>query len=677
MASASGPPPAEQQTALSADAQFTPYVLPGQSLPEVTLKALVLGAILSVVFGVANAYLALKYGMTVSASIPAAVMSMAILRTMFKRVSVLENNIVQTVGSAGESLAAGITFTIPAFFIWSSSERLASLGYAHEVTTLQIFILSMLGGTLGILFMIPLRRYLVHKEHGKLAFPEGTACAEIIIAGEEGGSKAKHVFLGLGIGAVYKALMNGVRLWPESLEHHLTKFLKGGVLSIEATPALFGVGYILGPRVAGYMLSGAALGYLGIGPLLSFIGSFLPEGVAIPPATTADTHLSLMNADELRSFYIRYLGIGGVSVGGFIALLRAAPTIFHSFGAGIKQILAGAGSARGMAGTGGAPRTDRDLPMSWVLFGALGVALIIFFLPGISVQFLAGLAAILFGFLFVVVAARIVGEIGSTNSPVSGMTIATLLVTSFILIGTGASGVIGMVATLSVGTVVCIAVCMSGDIAQDLKTGYLVGATPRKQQLTEFVGLLFPAAAMGFTIFLLNDAFGFVQSPEHPNPLAAPQANAMATIVEATFGSGLPWAPIIAGGMIAIAIELLGVRSLPFAIGMYLPLSLSTPIFAGSILHWLIHRSKDDRTKISRRHQRGVLFSSGLVAGDALIGVIIAGLVAGLGSFRSYYEAHGSMENSLSGHWGLWLSLAMLGGLAVYGYRYFKGNRTD
>lgn len=654
-------------------ANFTPYISASQNIAEVTLKAMVLGAILSVVFGVANAYLALKYGMTVSASIPAAVMSMAILRTLFKQVTVLENNIVQTIGSAGESLAAGITFTIPAFFIWAASPRLAELGYSHEVTALQIFILSMLGGTLGILFMIPLRRYLVQKEHGVLAFPEGTACAEIIIAGEEGGSKAKHVFLGLGLGAVYKILMNGVRVWPESLEHHLTKFLKGGVLSIEATPALFGVGYILGPRVAGYMLSGAVLGYLGIGPLLSFIGSFLPEGVAIPPATVADTHLSQMNADELRTFYIRYLGIGGVSVGGFIALLRAAPTIVHSFGAGIKQILERAGVKKKTVTS----RTDSDLPMSWVIFGALAIALVIFFLPGINTTFMAGLAAIMFGFLFVVVAARIVGEIGSTNSPVSGMTIATLLVTSFILISAGASGVIGMVATLSVGTVVCIAVCMSGDIAQDLKTGFLLGATPRKQQLMEFIGLLFPAAAMGFTIFILNDAFGFVQSAEHPNPLAAPQANAMATIVEATFGSGLPWAPIISGGMIALGIELLGIRSLPFAIGMYLPLSLSTPIFAGGILHWLIKRSKDDMSTIGKRHQKGILFSSGLVAGDALIGVMVAALVAGVGSYREYFEAHGGHDTSLSGEYGVWLSLALFAGMAVFGYRYFTSNRHD
>lgn len=655
--------------------KFQPYISASTIIPEVTVKALVLGAILSVVFGVANAYLALKYGMTVSASIPAAVMSMAILRTLFKRVTVLENNIVQTVGSAGESLAAGIAFTIPVFFIWAAQPRLApqleALGYGGGISSMQIFIYSMLGGILGILFMIPLRRYLVDKEHGKLAFPEGTACAEIIIAGEEGGSKAKSVFLGIGIGAAYKVLMNGVRVWPESLEYHFKSILKGGLVSIEATPALFGVGYILGPRVAGYMLSGAVMGYLGIAPLLSFIGSFLPEGVAIPPATINDTHLSMMDSGELRNYYIKYLGIGGVSAGGFIALLRAAPTIFHSFGAGFQQVFNKKANGKEVE------RTDQDLPMSWVIFGSLAVALAIFFLPGINISFIAGLAAVVFGFLFVVVAARIVGEIGSTNSPVSGMTIATLLVTAFILMSAGAVGITGMIATITVGTVVCIAVCMSGDIAQDLKTGYLLGATPRKQQLTEFLGLLAPALAMGFTVYMLGEAFGYVESAEHPNPLQAPQANAMATIVEAAFGSGLPWAPIIAGGVIALSIELLGVRSLPVAIGMYLPLSLSTPIFAGGLLHWFIHRSKDNETVIKKRHQRGILFASGIVAGDALIGVTIAGLVWGVASYQGYYQAHDGLFTSLAGDYGVHLSLLLFAGLGVFAYRYFKSAGSD
>ncbi|HSH00212.1 MAG TPA: oligopeptide transporter, OPT family, partial [candidate division Zixibacteria bacterium] len=576
MANTTGP----TQTSHS-QAAFQPYVPASQTIAEVTLKAVVLGAILSVVFGVANAYLALKYGLTVSASIPAAVMSMAILRGLFKKVTVLENNIVQTIGSAGESLAAGIAFTIPVFFIWAAQPRLAgelaALGYEGGVTSMEIFLYSMLGGILGILLMIPLRRYLVQKEHETLAFPEGTACAEIIIAGEEGGSKAKNVFLGIGVGAAYKLLMNGVRLWPESLEYHFKKYLKGGVLSIEATPALFGVGYILGPRVAGYMLSGAVLGYLAIGPFLSFVGAFLPEGTVIPPATINDPPLGAMNADELRAFYIRYLGIGGVSVGGFIALLRAAPTIFHSFGAGFRAFF-GKG-----ADESNVPRTDQDMSMKWVLGGALAVMIVLAFLPGINVSIVAAASAVVFGFLFIVVAARIVGEIGSTNSPVSGMTIATLLVTAFILMSTGASGVTGMIATITVGSVVCIAVCLSGDIAQDLKTGFLLGATPKKQQLTEFIGLLAPALVMGFTVYMLGEAFGYVASPEHADPLEAPQANAMATIVEAAFGSGLPWPPIIAGGIMALGIELLGVRSLPVAIGMYLPLSLSTPIFAGGL----------------------------------------------------------------------------------------------
>ena len=368
-----------QATSTSAPAptkvEFKPFVAPGQLLPEATIRALVLGAILSVVFGVANAYLALKYGMTVSASIPAAVMSMAILRLMFKKVSVLENNIVQTVGSAGESLAAGITFTVPAFFIWAASPRLAQMGYVHDITALEIFILSMLGGALGILFMIPLRRYLVHQEHGRLAFPEGTACAEIIIAGEEGGSKARDVFLGMGIGAFYKILMNGFRVWPESLSYEIKKLLKGGVLAIEATPALFGVGYILGPRVAGYMIAGAVFGYLGVAPLLAFIGDQVP-GVVFAPADASlgDPALSDMTSAQLRNFYIKYLGVGAVAVGGFIALLRAFPTIIRTFKTGFGQMFSKAEAYDR------APRTDQDIKMKWVVTGLAVVTLIILFL---------------------------------------------------------------------------------------------------------------------------------------------------------------------------------------------------------------------------------------------------------------------------------------------------------
>ena len=649
--------------------EFKPYISAGKSIAEVTVRAIVLGSLLSVIFGVANAYIGLKYGMTVSASIPAAVISMAILRALFRsRVTVLENNIVQTIGSAGESLAAGIIFTIPAFFIWSANAELVAQGYYHEVSKAQIFWLSMLGGGLGILLMIPLRRYLVDREHGRLAFPEGTACAEIIVAGDEGGKKAKTVFLGIGIGAIYKIMMYTSRLWSESPGHDFKKFLKGGTIGIDATPILLGVGYIIGPRIAALMLSGATLAYLGIGPLLGFIGQQIP-GIIISPG---EIPLNEMDPAELRNSYIKYLGVGAVAVGGFVSLAKSLPIIFHSFAAGAREIF------KGRAKDADIKRTDRDLPMSFVLIGAVLIIIAIWAMPGTELHFLGAALAVLFGFFFVVVAARIVGIVGSSSSPVSGMTIATLLVTCLLLLAFGVTGVGGMITAMSVGAVVCIAVCMSGDIAQDLKTGFLLGATPKKMQLTEFIGLLFPAAAMGFTLYLLSDAFGFVETPETPNPLLAPQANVMAVVVQGVMNANIPWIPIIVGGVIALSVELLGIQSLPVAIGLYLPLSLSTPIMAGGLLALIVRSTIRDRRLGNIRHQMGILFGSGLVAGDAIIGVITAGLIVSSTGYRDFFEGHEAMAESLTGGAGPFVSLAMFFGLAVLYYfiaRSFGGNR--
>ena len=643
-----------------ANEKFKPYIAAEESVAEVTIRALVLGSILSVVFGVANAYIGLKYGMTVSASIPAAVISMAVLRTLFRRnrATVLENNIVQTVGSAGESLAAGIIFTIPAFFIWAANEQLVAAGYNHEVSKMQIFWLSMLGGGLGILLMIPLRKYLVEKEHGKLAFPEGTACSEIIVAGDEGGKKAKTVFLGIGVGALYKIIFYTLRMWSESPGYNFKKLLKGGTIGIDATPVLLGVGYIIGPRIAALMMSGAVLGYLGIGPLLSFIGDQIP-GLIISPG---EMPLSEMDPAELRNSYIKYLGVGAVAVGGFVSLAKSIPVIVHSFTAGAKELFSRKDKQNDK------PRTDQDLPMSFVLIGSFLIILAIWAYPGTELHFLGAMTAIIFGFFFVVVAARIVGIVGSSSSPVSGMTIATLLVTCMILLTFGVTGVKGMVTAMSVGTVVCIAVCMSGDIAQDLKTGYLLGATPKKMQLTEFIGLLFPAIAMGFTLYMLGSTFGFVETPETPTPLLAPQANVMATVVQGVMNANIPWQPILVGGMIAVAIELLGIQSLPFAIGLYLPLSLSTPIMAGGILAALVKKAKGSKKLGHARHQMGILFGSGLVAGDALVGVITAFMISGWGGYRLFFDSHEGMMHSVTGSFGPWLALIAFASLAVMFY---------
>ena len=633
---------------------FEPYVKPTQKMAEITLQAVVLGILLSIVFGVANAYLGLKVGMTVCASIPAAVISMAILRGLFKRGTVLENNIVQTIGSTGESLAAGIIFTIPAFFIWNQTIP----GFFHKISNLDIIFLSLLGGALGILFMIPLRRYLVEREHGKLRFPEGTACSEIIKAGDEGGGKAKTVFVGLGLSALYKVLMGGFRLWPEIPNTDL-KFYKGANIGIDATPALLGVGYIIGPRISALMLGGAVLGYLGIAPLIAYIGTYIPN-ILIPPA---DIPIPEMSPGDIRNFYIKYLGVGAVALGGFVSLIKSLPVIVHSFAVGAKQIL-GKKTKEEMEKS--RIRTERELPMGTVIVGALLVILLIWLYPGTELHLLGAALVVIFGFFFVVVAARIVGIVGSSSSPVSGMTIGTLLVTSVILLSFGVSGFRGMVTVMSIGTVVCIAVCLSGDIAQDLKTGYLLGATPRNQQIMEFVGLLFPALAMGFTVFLLSDAFGFVKDATHPSPLLAPQANVMAVIVQGVMTGNLPWVPIIVGCMLAAAIELVGISSLPFAIGLYLPLDLSTPIMAGGLIALIVRKiSKEEVAK--KREELGVLFGSGLVAGDALLGVAIAFIIAFSSSYRAFYEAHEAV--SLTATYGPWVSLLAFAGISFMLYR--------
>jgi putative OPT family oligopeptide transporter len=621
---------------------FEPYIKPGQKMAEVTLQAVILGVILSVVFGVANAYLGLKVGMTVSASIPAAVISMAVLRGLFRRGTVLENNIVQTIGSSGESLAAGVIFTIPAFFIWNQTIP----GFSHNISNLDIIFLSLLGGALGILFMIPLRRYLVEREHGRLKFPEGTACAEIIKAGDEGGGKAKTVFTGLGLSALYKILMGGVRLWPEIPNTDIKPF-KGANIGIDATPALLGVGYIIGPHIAALMLGGAVLGYLGIAPLIAYIGSYIPNTI-IPPGNIP---IPDMGPADIRNFYIKYLGVGAVALGGFVSLSKSLPVIIHSFTIGAREIF---GRRTPEEIEKSKIRTERELSMATVIVGSLLVIFLIWIYPGTEIHLLGAALVVIFGFFFVVVAARIVGIVGSSSSPVSGMTIATLLVTSVILLSFGVSGFRGMITVMSIGAVVCIAVCLSGDIAQDLKTGYLLGATPRQQQIMEFVGLLFPALIMGFTVFLLSNAFGFVKDATHPSPLLAPQANVMSVIVQGVMTGNLPWIPIIVGCMLAAAIELVGISSLPFAIGLYLPLDLSTPIMAGGLIALLVRKiSKEDVAK--KREERGVLFASGLVAGDALLGVIIAFVIAFSSSYRTFYETH--EEVSLTATYGPWISL--------------------
>lgn len=610
--------------------EFKPYIGCHENVPEFTLRAIILGSILAIVFGLANAYLGLKVGMTVSASIPAAVISMAVLRGIMKKGTVLENNIVQTIGSSGESLAAGIVFTIPAFFMWN-----------FFPSSWTIIIISLLGGFLGILFMIPLRRYLIVQEHKKLPYPEGTACAGILAAGDTGGSKARIVFSAVGIAALYKFLASGLRLWKES-PSWILKFIKGTEVGVDATPALLGVGFIIGPRIASFMLAGAFLGYLVISPLIAFIGG--PLNVPIPPAPNP---ISMLSAGDIRSYYIRYIGAGAVAIGGLISLIHACPIVYRCFKLGFQEMVRGFK----LVPDKNQLRTEKDIPMPVVIAGSILIAVILFLIPQLRINLVGALLVVVFSFFFVTVASRIVGLVGSSSSPVSGMTIATLLVTCLVFVALGWKGIPGMIAAMSVGSVVCIAICMAGDASQDLKTGYLVGATPYYQQIAEFIGVLIPTFFMGAVLMLLHKTM-VIGSDKLP----APQATLMSFVVKGVMTGTMPWTFVILGIMIGIAVEILGIPSLPFAIGLYLPFSLSIPIMVGAIIYSIVVKtSKADVLK--EREEQGILFSSGLVAGDALVSVLIAFLI----SIPAINAFHGNLKE------GAWLgSLANFASLFIF-----------
>jgi len=592
------------------DFDFKPYIGPEERIGEFTVRAVVLGSALAIVFGLANAYLGLKVGMTVSASIPAAVISMAILKGALKKGTILENNISQTIGSSGESLAAGIIFTIPAFFMWD---------YFPDAWT--IILISILGGFLGILFMIPLRRYLIVQEHRTLPYPEGTACAEILKAGDKGGAKAKIVFAGVGLGAIYKFLMSGLKLWKETASWIVTG-IKGMEIGMDLTPALLGVGFIIGPQIASYMLAGAVLGYLVISPLIAFIGANL--NVPVPPA---DNIISMLSPGEIRSYYIRYIGAGAVAIGGLISLLHASPIVFRCFKIGFIEMFRGFKFLPDK----NALRTEQDIPMSVVIAGAIIIAILMLLIPQTHIGIIGMLIVVLFSFFFVTVASRIVGIVGSSSSPVSGMTIATLLITCLIFVAFGWRGMPGMIGAMSIGSVVCIAICMAGDASQDLKTGFLVGSTPFYQQIAEFIGVIIPALFMGGVLMLLHKTM-VIGSDKLP----APQATLMSFVVKGVLTGTLPWTFVGLGAILAIAVELLGISALPFAIGLYLPLSLSLPIMVGALVYAIIQRTASGES-LKVREEKGILFSSGLVAGDALVGVLIAFLI-GIPGLNRIYE---------------------------------------
>ena len=569
-------------------------------MPEFTVTSIALGVLLAVVFGAANAYLGLRVGMTISASIPAAVISMGIIRMILRKDSILENNMVQTIGSAGESIAAGAIFTLPAMFIWMQEwgEGAPSLA--------EITLIALVGGVLGILFMIPLRKALIVEEHAVLPYPEGTACAEVLLAGEEGGSKASAVFTGLGAAAGYKLASDGLKLFPSSLNYDIAAY-KGGAVGIDLLPALVGVGYICGPRISSYMLAGGVMSWLVMMPMLSMFGG---DQVFFP----ATDPISALSPSGLWSNYIRYIGAGAVAAGGIISLVKSFPLIVKTFGKAMKGLF----RKGDQADTG--LRTGQDISMKITVPAVVAIILLIWALPVFPVPLTGAFIIAVFGFFFATVSARLVGLVGSSNNPVSGMTIATLLFSALLLKLTGMTGHTGMMGTIAIGSIICMVASVAGDTSQDLKTGYLLGATPRKQQYGEMVGVVAAALAIGGVLYLLNAAWGY-GSKELP----APQAMLMKMVVEGVMEATLPWTLVLIGVGLAIVAEIVRIPVLPFAVGLYLPIHLSAGIMAGGLVRLFFEkRKKVSEEKRKEEINRGVLYTSGLIAGEGLIGILLA-----------------------------------------------------
>jgi len=682
----------------SSGAEHKPYIAASQNLRELTPLPVLVGTILGILFGTSSLYLALKVGITISASIPIAVMSISIFR-WFSRVfgarpaTILENNIVQTTGSAGESIAFGVAVTMPALLILGQDLDLA-----------RTMIVAVLGGLLGILLMIPLRRGMIVHEHGKLIYPEGTACAEVLMAGEKGGTNAKTVFSGFGLGFLYRFLNheNGIRVFKQTPEKMLSWF-KGGSISGELTPELFGVGYIIGPRIAGIMCGGGVLAYLVLIPIIKIFGDSLPE-----PLFPATELIKNMSPHAVRNAYVLYIGAGAVLAGGIISLIRVVPSLVSAFVRGVKSLSATRADEPAVT------RTEHDLPPIFVAVGAVALVAALKLIPVLNVPILGAVLIIVFGFLFVTVSSRLTGEVGSSSNPISGMTVATLLLTCLVFLFFGWTGPHERVAALMIAAVVCVASSNGGTTSQDLKTGYLVGATPRAQQIGLLIGALASALVIGATLKLFNDTstiyakrdYQYAVNPSFfdgksplmgsdakydaktyntvhftsetaprgadgkyivppgkylvnddgkvtylvdpgingslekrdPRPgetegqtvpkFDAPKARLMSLIIDGILTRKLPWGLVLLGIFISITLEIAGISSLPFAVGVYLPLSSSTPIWAGGMVRWAVDKMNKGKSASESDSSPGVLFSSGLIAGGAIAGMFVA-LLAG------------------------------------------------
>jgi putative OPT family oligopeptide transporter len=623
---------------------YPPYVSARETLPEFTLKAAFFGILFGIVFGAANAYLGLRAGLTISTSIPVAVMTVAAFRALHAvghGGSILEANLSQTIGSASSSLASGVIFTLPALFLWDVAPGL-----------LQMTLLAMCGGLIGVLFMIPLRRFLIRGEHGRLPYPEGTACAEVLVANEVGGTNARYVFYGLGLGAFFKFLTSWIQVIPADAWARLP-FIRKGEVGMDLSAALFGVGFILGPRIAAVMVGGGLLAWVVIIPGIAWWG----ETLAAPVFPESALLIRDMSPSDIWTRYVRYIGAGAVATAGIATLIRSIPVMVQSFRLGTTELRQRVGDPADTVAAG--DRTDNDLPLKFVGSGLLAVVLLMVLAPpifgdvgGPAVRLVAAVCVVIFAFFFVTVASRIVGLVGVTSNPTSGMTIASLLGTAGIFLLMGWTDLSGKVAALTVGCVVAIAASIAGDTSQDLKTGYLLGATPRRQQVGELIGVLTSATFVCLSVLLLAETFGF-----GGQELPAPQATLMKLVIEGVLDQQLPWAFVAIGIGLALVCEFLKIPSLPFAVGVYLPVSTMTPLFVGGLLRGWFERRATSESEAAERRERGVLLGSGFVGGEGLLGVGIAAV-----AFVQNRKPDGLGMDWLGPHW-----LAQLAGLVAFG----------
>ena len=583
--------------------KFKPYIPAEKVTPEITVTSIIMGILLAVIFGAANAYLGLRVGMTVSASIPAAVVAMGVIRVIMRKNSILESNIVQTVGSAGESLAAGAIFTLPALFLWAAE------GVTEKPGIVEITLIALLGGLLGVFFMVPLRNALIVKEHGILPYPEGTACAEVLLAGEEGGANASTVFAGMGFAALFKFIIDGLKAVPGEISLRVKGF--AGEIGTQIYPAVMSVGYICGPRISSYMFAGGLMSWLVLIPLIVLFG----ENTVMYPSTdlTIGQIFATSGASGIWGSYIRYIGAGALAAGGIISLIKSLPLIVRTFRDAVKNMGVSVASVSN-------ERTARDINIKVVLAAIVILTLLVWLVPAVPVTLIGAVIVVVFGFFFATVSSRMVGLVGSSNNPVSGMAIATLLIATLILKITGQTGAAGMTAAIAIGSIICIVAAIAGDTSQDLKTGYLLGATPKKQQIAEIIGVVAAAFAIGGTLYLLDSAWGFGSQE-----LAAPQATLMKMIIEGVMSAELPWNLVFVGVFIAILIEVVGIPVLPFAIGVYLPVQLNACIMVGGLIRLVFDKmKKKDEQKKKDIINDGILYCSGMIAGEGLAGIILA-----------------------------------------------------